>query len=91
MIHFILSAEAAMSISLERMRECEDKRVKMRFDDDIEIIATILSASQDIDGSLHLIYDKVEWSSNPLEPTGGANSAMYAEGESLVSIDEMKS
>ncbi len=78
-----------MPILLSRMRECENKRVKMRFDDDHECIATLLSASQDMDGSLHLIYDKVEWANDPRDLVDAKEATVYAEGESLVSIEEL--
>ena len=78
-----------MAIPLIRLREFEDKRVKMVFDDDHECIATLLSASQDMDGSLHLVYDKVEWANDPRELATAKDSTVYAEGEYLVSIEEV--
>jgi hypothetical protein len=80
-----------MPFSLSALREFEDKRVRMRFDDDLECIATFLNASQDMDGSLHLVYDRVEWANDPRELATAKDSTVYAEGESLVSIEEMKS
>jgi hypothetical protein len=59
----------------------------MRFDDDMECIATLVSANQDVDGSLHLVYDGVEWANDPRELATAKDSTVYAEGESLVSID----
>lgn len=76
-----------MSVSFEQMRACEGKRVKMRFDDDMECIATVLSASQDMDGSLHLVYEKVEWANDAREMATAKDSTVYAEGESLASIE----
>jgi hypothetical protein len=61
----------------------------MRFDDDHECITTLLSASQDMDGSLHLIYDKVEWANDPRDLVDAKEATVYAEGESLVSIEEL--
>ncbi len=78
-----------MPVPFSRMLECQDKRVKMRFDDDHECIATLLNASQDLDGSLHLIYDNVECASDPRELATAKDSTVYAEGESLVSIEEV--
>ena len=46
-----------MPVSFERMRSFENRRVIMRFDDDHEVIARLLSATEDMDGSHHLIYD----------------------------------
>jgi hypothetical protein len=80
-----------MLIPLSTLREFEDLRVHMRFDDDHECIATLLSVSQDIDGSLHLVYDKVEWANDPRELATAKDSTVYAEGESLLSIERVES
>jgi hypothetical protein len=80
-----------MPISFSRMRECQDKRVKMCFDDGIELIALLVSASQDMDGSLHLIYDKVEWANDTRALANMQGKALYSPGESLISIDEVAS
>jgi hypothetical protein len=68
----------------------EGMRVKMLFDDGHEVIARLLSATTDIDGGQHLIYDRVEWSSEPGTYEEQGNSSFYAEGETLVSIDWQK-
>lgn len=78
-----------MPYDLETLRSFEDKQVKMVFDDDHEVIATLLSASQDMDGSLHLVYDKVTWANDPREFATAQDSTCYAEGESLVSIESI--
>jgi hypothetical protein len=78
-----------MVYTLNDLRGYEDKRVKMRFDDDMECIATVVSASQDSDGSLHLVYDRVEWANDPRELATAKDSTKYAEGESLLSIEEI--
>jgi hypothetical protein len=71
------------------MKAFQDKRVKMRFDGDDECIATLLLASQDMDGSLHLVFDKVEWENKPHSSAVPKDSACYMPGESLVSIEEV--
>jgi hypothetical protein len=76
-----------MPVSFERMRSFENRRVIMKFDDDHEVIARLLSATEDIDGSHHLIYDNVEWANDPREMASAKDSTVYAEGESLVSIE----
>jgi hypothetical protein len=78
-----------MPIPLSELREFQDKRVRMRFDDDLECIATLLNASQDMDGSLHLVYGRVEWANDPRELATAKDSTVYAEGESLLSIEEV--
>ncbi len=77
-----------MPISLSELLVFQDKRVRMRFDDDLECIATLLNASQDMDGSLHLVYERVEWANDPRELATAKDSRVYAEGESLLSIEE---
>ncbi len=79
-----------MPIPLSELLEFQDKRVRMRFDDDLECIATLLNASQDMDGSLHLVYDKVEWTSDPAELSKLKDRALYTEGEHLLSIEEVE-
>jgi hypothetical protein len=77
-----------MPVAFSRMREFEDHRVKMRFDDGHEVIAHLLSAVEDMDGSHHLIYDRVEWANDPRELATAKDSTVYAEGESLIFIEE---
>ena len=50
-----------MSVSFSRMREFVDHRVQMVFKDQEgvqELVATLLFATEDMDGSQHLVYDK---------------------------------
>jgi len=76
-----------MSVPFSRMREFENQRVRMCFDDGLETVAWLHSAVEDMDGSLHLIYDRVEWANDPREFATAKDSTIYAEGESLVSIE----
>ena len=78
-----------MPVSFSRMRECQDKRVKMCFDDGIELVALLSNVSQDMDGSLHLVYEKVEWASDTEALIHMHGKALYSRGESLVSIEEI--
>ena len=75
-----------MPNALSRLRELEGQRVRMHFDDDHEVVATLLSASQDFDGSQHLVYERVEWANDPRELATAKDLAVHAEGESLLSI-----
>jgi hypothetical protein len=86
---FYTAREVGMAIPLSTMKDLQDKCVRMRFDDGHECIATLLSASQDLDGSLHLIYDKVEWANDPCKLDNLKNKTLYSEGETLVSIEEV--
>jgi hypothetical protein len=77
-----------MPIPFSQMKEFEDKRVLMRFDDDHEVIAHLLSAIEDMDGSHHLVYERVEWANDPGEIARAEGATVYAEGESLMSIED---
>jgi hypothetical protein len=76
-----------MPIEFSVLRELEDRRVRMRFDDGIEVIARLISATEDTNGSQHLIYDQVEWANDPRELATAKDSTVYAEAESLVGIE----
>jgi hypothetical protein len=44
-----------------------------------------------MDGSLHLVYEKVEWINDPSILENLKNKALYSEGEALASIEEVPS
>jgi len=69
------------------MKGFVDQRVRMVFDNGVEVVATLLFAMEDMDRSQHLVSDRVEWSNDPREFATAEDSAFHAEGESLVSID----
>ncbi len=58
----------------------------MRFDDGHEVVALLLSATEDLDGSQHLIYDAVEWTNEAETYGGGLGTCYYADAGTLVSI-----
>jgi hypothetical protein len=68
----------------------EGMRVKMVFADGHQVIAHLLSATTDIEGGQHLLYDKVEWASQPNPYGEDLTETFHAEGETLVSIDWQK-
>ena len=49
-----------MAITFKEVRKLQSERVRMQFDDGREVVAQLLCATKDIDGSKHLIYNKVE-------------------------------
>jgi hypothetical protein len=65
------------------LKNFEDRRVRMRFADGQEIVATLLSITTDLDESRHLIYERVESSSLPHANRDAA--AYYSPGEEVVS------
>jgi hypothetical protein len=58
----------------------------MHFDGGHEVVATLLFATEDLDGSQHLIYDQVERSTNPRDLPVEKDCAFHAEGEFFLSI-----
>ncbi len=73
--------------SFHAVQELEGARVRMRFDDGHEVVATLLSAITDIDGSQHLIYDAVEWTNQAETYGGSVGTCYYAEAATLTSIE----
>ena len=47
------------------LRPLHGRRVRIKFYDEQEVAARLISATVDLDGSSHLIYDTVEWSALP--------------------------
>lgn len=76
-----------MSDLFQSARKLAGERVRMRFDDGHEVVALLLSATTDMDGTEHLIYDAVEWTSEENTYGGGAGTCYYADGRTLASID----
>ena len=73
-----------MATEFASIKRLEDKRVFMRFDDGHEVVARLLSATEDLDGSQHLIYDAVEWTNQADPYGGGPGTGYYAGAETLV-------
>lgn len=68
-------------------RKLQGERVRMHFDDGREVVAQLLCATKDIDGSRHLIYDKVEYGEGAEIVGDGAGGCCYADAKSLVRIE----
>ncbi len=75
-----------MTASFKEVRKLQGERVRMRFDDGREVVAQLLCASRDMDGSRHLIFDKVE-SALPADNPNQTFGCFYADAKSLVSIE----
>ena len=76
-----------MAASFHAAQVLEGARVRMRFDDGHEVVATLLSATTDRDGSQHLIYDAVEWANQADTYGGSVGTCYYAEAGTLISIE----
>jgi uncharacterized OsmC-like protein len=61
-----------MATTFKDVRKLQGERVRMQFDDGREVVALLLCATKDIDGSKHLIYDKVESASGAETSRTGA-------------------
>ena len=75
-----------MSTQFEIARELEGRRVALHFNDGHQVIAVLLSATTDADGSQHLIYDAVEWTNEAETYGGGRGTSYYANAGTLVSV-----
>jgi len=76
-----------MAVPLSRMLELVDRRVRKVFDHGLETAATLLFATEDMDGSQHLIFDRVEWTNGSRDFAAAKHSTLCAPGETLVSIE----
>ena len=78
--------EVENMVNFKEVRKLQGERVRMQFDDGREVVATLLCATKDMDGSKHMIYDKVE-SDSGSEISGSATTGcFYADANTLVSI-----
>ena len=68
------------------LQALENRLVKMRFNDGHEVVARLVNVAVDLDGSRHLVYDRVEWSSDSGSYQASENTCFYAAGETLVDI-----
>jgi hypothetical protein len=73
-----------MTATFKEVRKLQGERVRMSFDDGREVVAQLLCATRDMDGSKHLIYNKVE--SGPAEEMG-STGCFYADAKALVHIE----
>jgi hypothetical protein len=75
-----------MATRFKEIRELQGKRVRMQFDDGREVVALLLCATKDVDGSKHLIYGNVESASGAGVSVAGATGCFYANAKTLVNI-----
>jgi hypothetical protein len=75
-----------MAPTFKEVRKLQGERVRMYFDDGREVVAVLLCATKDIDGSKHLIYDKVE-SGEGAEIVGDGGGCCYADAKSLLHFE----
>jgi hypothetical protein len=74
-------------VRFKELRRLQGERVRMQFDDGRTIVATLLCATKDIDGSRHLIYDKVESVSKMEISASGGMGCFCVDANTLVSIE----
>jgi hypothetical protein len=75
-----------MTAAFKEIRKLQGERVRMVFDDGREVVAELLCVTRDMDGSRHLIYDKVE-SGEPAEGSPNSSQCFYADAKTLVKIE----
>jgi hypothetical protein len=75
-----------MTAAFKEIRKLQGERVRMKFDDGREVVALLLCATRDMDGSKHLIYDKVE-SGQPADGVPERIGCSYADAKTMVSIE----
>jgi len=75
-----------MTAAFKEIRKFQGERVRMKFDDGREVVAQLLCATSDMDGSRHLIYDKIE-SGQPVDCAPEKAGCFYADAKTLVSIE----
>ena len=69
------------------LRGLEDRRVRMTFSDGQVVVATLVSATVDLDESCHVVYENVG-SSIPHPYSERSDHTWYASGESLLACAE---
>lgn len=72
-------------------KELAGERVRMRFADGHEVVAVLFSATTDTDGTEHLVFGDVEWSSEAGSYDGSANTCYYADGKALMAVERVES
>jgi hypothetical protein len=73
-----------MAVSFKDVRKLQGQRVRVLFEDGHEIVALLLCATKDIDGSKHLICGSVE-------PDSGGRTSVIADAKTLVDIQSADS
>ena len=68
-------------------REMVGETVRMRFADGHEVVAVLFSVTTDTDGSQHMVFGDVVWSSETGSYDGSANTCYYADGRTLVGVE----
>ncbi|MDP9049626.1 MAG: hypothetical protein M3O31_02740 [Acidobacteriota bacterium] len=58
----------------------------MKFDDGREVVAKLLCATRDMDGSKHLIYDRIEQAQH-VEAAAERPRCVHADAKTLVNIE----
>ena len=76
-----------MATRFKEVRKLQGERVRMQFDDGREVVAVLLCATTDIDGSRHLIYDMVESVNGAETIRAGTSTSIYADAKTLVGIE----
>jgi hypothetical protein len=78
-----------MSTRFKEVRKLQGERVRMQFEDGREVVAMLLCATKDVDGSRHLVYANVESASGPETGLSAASGCVCANANTLVNIESV--
>jgi hypothetical protein len=78
-----------MATRFKEVRKLQGERVRMQFDDGREVVAMLLCATKDVDGSRHLVYANVESASGPETAVSAASACVCADANTLVHIESV--
>jgi len=76
-----------MGTRFKEVRKLQGERVRMQFEDGREVVAMLLCATKDVDGSRHLVYADVESASGPEAGVAGPAGCVCADANTLVNIE----
>jgi hypothetical protein len=76
-----------MGTRFKEVRKLQGERVRMQFEDGREVVAMLLCATKDVDGSRHLVYADVEPAPGANSGVSGASGCVCADANTLVNIE----
>jgi hypothetical protein len=77
-----------MGTRFKEVRKLQGERVRMQFEDGREVVAMLLCATKDVDGSRHLVYADVE-SAFGTAGVSRASGCVCVDANTLVNIESI--
>ncbi len=78
-----------MGTRFKEVRKLQGERVRMQFEDGREVVAMLLCATKDVDGSRHLVYANVESAAGTEAGISRASGCVCANANTLVNIESI--